>query len=47
MQGLGFDRLDGADLFGAAGITAAAPIWKKEVDGEGGEWVEGTPPPAP
>jgi len=29
-------------------IKAEAPIWKKEVDGEGtGEWVEGEPAPAP
>lgn len=27
-------------------IKAEAPIWKREVDGEGGAgWVEGTPPP--
>jgi MoaE-MoaD fusion protein len=24
-------------------IKAEAPIWKREVDGESGEWVEGTP----
>jgi molybdopterin synthase catalytic subunit len=26
-------------------IKAEAPIWKREVDGERAEWVEGTPPP--
>jgi molybdopterin synthase catalytic subunit len=27
-------------------IKAEAPIWKREVDGEGaGTWVEGAPPP--
>ena len=25
-------------------IKAEAPIWKREVSGEGAEWVEGTPP---
>jgi molybdopterin synthase catalytic subunit len=28
-------------------IKAEAPIWKKEVDGGSGRWVEGTRPPAP
>jgi molybdopterin converting factor subunit 1 len=28
-------------------IKAEAPIWKREVEGERGEWVEGTAPPAP
>lgn len=28
-------------------IKAEAPIWKREVDGDRAEWVEGTPPPAP
>ncbi|HET7454216.1 MAG TPA: molybdenum cofactor biosynthesis protein MoaE [Solirubrobacterales bacterium] len=27
-------------------IKAEAPIWKREVEGERAEWVEGTPPPA-
>jgi molybdopterin synthase catalytic subunit len=27
-------------------IKAEAPIWKREVEGEHAEWVEGTPPPA-
>jgi molybdopterin synthase catalytic subunit len=27
-------------------IKAQAPIWKKEVSGEGSEWVPGKPPPA-
>lgn len=27
-------------------IKAEAPIWKREVEGERTEWVEGTPPPA-
>src|SRR4051812_35706258 len=27
-------------------IKAEAPIWKREVEGERGEWVEGTPPPS-
>ncbi|MGN6585890.1 MAG: molybdenum cofactor biosynthesis protein [Solirubrobacterales bacterium] len=27
-------------------IKAEAPIWKREVDGERGQWVEGTPPPS-
>jgi molybdopterin converting factor subunit 1 len=27
-------------------IKAEAPIWKREVEGNRGEWVEGTPPPA-
>jgi MoaE-MoaD fusion protein len=26
-------------------IKAEAPVWKREVDGEEGRWVEGTPPP--
>ncbi|MEZ5077683.1 MAG: molybdenum cofactor biosynthesis protein MoaE [Solirubrobacterales bacterium] len=26
-------------------IKAEAPIWKREVEGERAEWVEGTPPP--
>jgi molybdopterin synthase catalytic subunit len=26
-------------------IKAEAPIWKREVEGERGEWVEGAPPP--
>jgi MoaE-MoaD fusion protein len=26
-------------------IKAEAPIWKREVEGEEGTWVEGTPPP--
>ncbi|HET9592438.1 MAG TPA: molybdenum cofactor biosynthesis protein MoaE, partial [Solirubrobacterales bacterium] len=25
-------------------IKAEAPIWKREVEGERAEWVEGTPP---
>ncbi len=28
-------------------IKAEAPIWKREVDGDGAEWVAGTPPPRP
>ncbi|HET7574319.1 MAG TPA: molybdenum cofactor biosynthesis protein MoaE, partial [Solirubrobacterales bacterium] len=28
-------------------IKAEAPIWKKEIDGGTGEWVEGRPPPTP
>jgi molybdopterin synthase catalytic subunit len=27
-------------------IKAEAPIWKKEVEGDSSEWVDGTPPPA-
>jgi MoaE-MoaD fusion protein len=27
-------------------IKAEAPIWKREVSGEGATWVKGTPPPA-
>jgi molybdopterin synthase catalytic subunit len=27
-------------------IKAEAPIWKREVDGERAQWVEGTPPPS-
>jgi molybdopterin synthase catalytic subunit len=27
-------------------IKAEAPIWKREVEGERAEWVEGTPPPS-
>ena len=27
-------------------IKAEAPIWKREVEGERAEWVEGAPPPA-
>jgi MoaE-MoaD fusion protein len=27
-------------------IKAEAPIWKREVEGDRAEWVEGTPPPA-
>lgn len=27
-------------------IKAEAPIWKREVEGGRGEWVEGTPPPS-
>jgi len=26
-------------------IKAEAPIWKREIDGERAQWVEGTPPP--
>ncbi len=26
-------------------IKAEAPIWKREIDGEGARWVEGAPPP--
>jgi molybdopterin converting factor subunit 1 len=28
-------------------IKAEAPIWKREVEGERAEWVEGAPPPSP
>lgn len=28
-------------------IKAEAPIWKRELDGDRAEWVEGTPPPRP
>ena len=27
-------------------IKAEVPIWKREVDGDRAEWVEGSPPPA-
>jgi MoaE-MoaD fusion protein len=27
-------------------IKAEAPVWKRELDGERAEWVEGTPPPS-
>jgi MoaE-MoaD fusion protein len=27
-------------------VKAEAPIWKKEIDGGEGRWVEGTPPPS-
>jgi molybdopterin synthase catalytic subunit len=28
-------------------VKAEAPIWKKEIEGGEGRWVEGTPPPVP
>jgi MoaE-MoaD fusion protein len=28
-------------------VKAEAPIWKKEIEGPEGRWVEGTPPPRP